>query len=392
MLGSDAAVDTDSTGHPHVAPATEEGVSLVLARSAVERWTVRIEGTAEWTPADAPADVTLSTAGLTAITHLDAPDLVATAQAGVRWSSLRAALAEHGTWVAVDPPGDDRTVGSVTATGTAGPLRAGFGGVRDHVLGLTLVTGDGRVIRPGGRVVKNVAGFDLTKLAAGGFGAFGVITSVTLRLRAVPRADVTLVTQGARDELLAGAWSLLVGGLTPAAMELMSPAAAGERAWLLAVRIVGAPAALHAERDAVNRTAGLPLAELPAQAARRLWQAVSIGATSGVATLRLGALPSALDDALDLVTHHLSEEWLAVTVSAGVVRWSGDAAPDRLRQLRHAAAQQEMPMTLERAPWHIRGEIGVFGAYREGVGRLVGSLQRQFDPAGILVSGIGASE
>ena len=390
MLGSTSVVETDRTGHPRVAPDSEDGVSLVLGTAAQEGWRVKIEGGAGWMPTDAPADVTLSTQALTQITHLDAPDLVATAQAGVWWSALRDALAEHGTWVPADPPGGDRTVGSVTATGTSGPLRAGFGGIREHLLGLTIVTGEGRVVRPGGRVVKNVAGFDLTKLAAGSYGAFGVITSVTLRLRAVPRADTTLVAQGVRDELLASAISIMEAGLTPAAMELLSPVAAGGSEWLLAVRLVGAPAATRAECDAVLSAARRPLAELPGPAAMELWRSVSSGASSAPTTLRLGALPSALDDALDLVTHYLSESWLSVTVGAGTVRWSGDAPADRVRLLRHAAAQQEIPLTLERAPWVMRHEIGVFGAYREGVGRLVGSLTRAFDPAGILLAGIGA--
>src|SRR5207249_3367547 len=81
---------------------------------------------------------------------------------------------------------------------TAGPLRQGFGAVRDHVLGVTFVTGDGRLVHSGGRVVKNVAGYDLTKLEAGGFGAFGVIVLVHLRLRALPRADQTFVLAGTR--------------------------------------------------------------------------------------------------------------------------------------------------------------------------------------------------
>src|SRR5439155_834709 len=94
-----------------------------------------------------------------------------------------------------------RTLGSVVATATAGPLRHGFGAVRDHILGVTFVTGDGRLVQSGGRVVKNVAGYDLTKLEAGGFGAFGVIVLVHLRLRALPRADQTFVLAGTREDL-----------------------------------------------------------------------------------------------------------------------------------------------------------------------------------------------
>jgi FAD/FMN-containing dehydrogenase len=109
-------------------------------------------------------------------------------------------------WLALDPPGrPERSIGSVIATATAGPLRHGFGPVRDHVLGCSVATGDGRLVNAGGRVVKNVAGYDLTKLQVGGFGGFGIIAEVHLRLRALPRADVTLLARGARDALTSGA-------------------------------------------------------------------------------------------------------------------------------------------------------------------------------------------
>ena len=133
-------------------------------------------------------------------------DLVATVQAGTPLEALRRRLADEGMWLALDPPGrPERSLGSVIATATAGPLRHGFGPVRDHVLGCTVATGDGRLVKAGGRVVKNVAGYDLTKLQVGGFGGFGIIAEVHLRLRALPRADVTLVARGTRDTLTSAA-------------------------------------------------------------------------------------------------------------------------------------------------------------------------------------------
>jgi FAD/FMN-containing dehydrogenase len=389
LVGDGAAIETDAGGLPRVAPRSEDAVALILGTAASEGWRVRIEGTAGWMPPDALADLALTTAQLTEIPHLDAPDLVATVQAGVVWGDLRRALADHGAWTAIDPPGSGRSTGSVVATGTAGPLRAGFGNVRDHLLGVTLVSGDGRVVRAGGRVVKNVAGFDLTKLAAGSFGAFGVLTSVTLRLRAVPRADLTLVGSGQRDALLTAALTILETGTTPAALEVLSPRATRASDWMLAVRLVGTDPEVDAARIAASGAVPMPLRELPVQEAARLWPEALAGATLGSTTLRLGAVPTSLDDALDLVEHHLQEGWMSVGVGAGIVRWSGDAAVDRLKLLRRAAAQQEMPLTLERAPWEVRSQVGHFGAYRESVGRLVSALRHTFDPAGVLVVPVG---
>src|SRR5207245_8471009 len=87
------------------------------------------------------------------------------------------------------------------ATATAGLLRHGFGPIKDHPIVVTFVTCDGRMVQSGGRVTKNAAGYDLTRLQAGGFGAFGVIVLVHLRLRTLPRADVTYVLEGAREDL-----------------------------------------------------------------------------------------------------------------------------------------------------------------------------------------------
>jgi len=392
LLGTDAVLETVGAGPPRVAPRSEEEAALVLRTASEAGWRVRVEGTGTWSPDDAPADLALTTGRLSEITYLDSADLVATAQAGVAWDDLRGALADQGAWVALDPPGTGRSVGSVVAAATAGPLRGGFGNVRDHVLGLTLVTGDGRVVRPGGRVVKNVAGFDLAKLATGSFGAFGVITSVTLRLRAVPRADMTLVATGMRDALLGAARRILDAGITPGALELLDPAAARSADWALAVRLIGADAEVQATRSAVGGAASLAFAELPARESAQLWSDVLAGAASGSTTVRLGTLPSALDDALDLVAHHLPEAWLSATVGSGAVRWSGDTTHDRVKLLRHQAAQQEIPLTLERAPWPIRESIGHFGAYREGVGRLVGQLRRAFDPHGTLVVPVDAAQ
>ena len=385
MLGSDAVVDTDASGMPRVAPRTEEAIALVLQAAAAEGWRVRIEGRGSWVPTDAHADLALTTRALVRVARLDAADLVATVEAGVVWGDLQRVLADQGVWVATDPPGEGRTVGSVVATSTAGPLRTGFGGIREHVLGATLVTGEGRIVRAGGRVVKNVAGYDLARLATGSFGSFGVITSVNLRLRAVPRADLTLVGEGERDALLDAARAVLETGITPASLEVLSPLAAGRDRWTLAVRCVGSAPAVEADVQAAGGASEIPLAALDAADAGRFWRGALAGASGSPVTLRMGALPTAMDDALDLVLHHLDEHWIMAGVGAGGLRWSGDAHADRLRLLRHAAAPREMPMTLERAPWAVREQVGYFGVYREGVGQLVGALKDAFDPAGVFV-------
>ncbi|GBD31569.1 putative FAD-linked oxidoreductase [bacterium HR33] len=385
LLGTGATVDTDPNGMPRVFPRTEEGVAAVLATASSEGWRVRVEGSAHWIPADAPADLAISTRSLAGVVNLDPPDLVATVQAGILWDELRQKLADHGVWVAQDPPGAHRTLGSIVATASSGPLRTGFGNLREHVLGLTLVTGEGRIIRPGGRVVKNVAGFDLVKLATGSFGAFGIITSLNLRLRAVPQADLTLAVRGNRDALTREALALMEQGATPAAMELLGEELSLGDGWILAIRLIGSWAAVDADRQSIAAVLTLPTSELKGDPARQFWRLWLERQAQSPITLRLGTLPSAMDEALDLLAHHLEGGTVAASIPAGSIRWSGTAPADRIRVLRHAAAQREMPVTVERAPWDLRHTLGHFGAYREGVGRITKALRRTFDPAGVLV-------
>src|SRR5947208_12215218 len=154
--GVDVAAAPD--GGPRGGPGSPGGGGLLLGTAREEGWRVRVEGAGTWLPADAPADLALTTRRLDKIPAIEPQDLSATAEAGIGCDLLRQHLADRGTWLALDPPGlAGRTLGSIVATATAGPPRQGFGPVRDHLLGVTFVTGDGRLVQSGGRVMKNVA-------------------------------------------------------------------------------------------------------------------------------------------------------------------------------------------------------------------------------------------
>ncbi len=334
-----------------------------------------------------PADLALTTRRLDRIPAIEPSDLTATAEAGIGLDQLRQQLADRGAWLAIDPPGlAGRTLGSVVSTATAGPLRHGFGPIKDHLLGVTFVTGDGRMVQSGGRVMKNVAGYDLTRLQAGGFGAFGVIVLVHLRLRTLPRADVTYVLEGAREDLTQVGEDIAAAGLTPAALELVSPALARRERWVLAVRLAGSPALVAADEAGLGAASGGGrFAPLRAEEAHAFWMRLAEGFSVRPVTFRVGGVPTASDELLDLLQHQLGDEWISASPAAGAIRWTGDTNIDRLQRLRRTLAGLEVPLTLERAPWPLRGAVGHFGAYREGVGPLVAGLRRTFDPGGALV-------
>ncbi|MGE0351617.1 MAG: FAD-binding oxidoreductase [Gemmatimonadales bacterium] len=384
VLG-DGMVERDPHGLPRVVPDGTDTVAQVCGLAHAEGWRIRIEGGGTWLQPDAPADLTLSLSGMHRVIQVSPADLIASVQAGITLESLRRQLGDHGMWFAVDPPGrPDRTLGSIAATATAGPLRQGFGPVRDHIMGCAVVCGDGRVILVGARVVKNVAGYDLTKLMVGGFGGFGIVTELHLRLRTLPRADATMTARGDRDALLSIGRELLEQQLAPAALELFSPALAAEADWVLAARFLGGEASVRSEVQRLPVRGGITWTPLPADRTHAFWTLAARAALGGPVTIRLSALPPSLDDTLDLVANDLDEGLLSAGAGEGTIRWTGEAAPDRLRNLRHLAAAREIPLTLERAPWPIRLEVGHFGAYREGVGLIVTRLREEFDPGGQL--------
>jgi glycolate dehydrogenase FAD-binding subunit len=384
LLGPEG-VERDPHGLPRAVPESDDALALVCQAAQQEGWRFRLEGGGGWLAPDAPSDLALSTRGIHRLVRVSPEDLVATVQAGMPLDVLRAELASHRLWLALDPPGrPDRSIGSVIATGTAGPLRHGYGPVRDHVLGCTVATAEGRLVDAGGQVVKNVAGYDLTKLHVGGFGGFGVITELHLRLRAQPAAELTLVARGGRHALGAAGQRAVEAQAGVVGLELLSPALAALPEWALAARVVGTREGVETEAARLSAETGVEWERLTPERAAGFWSLVARAPLGGPVSLRLGALLDGLDDMLDLVTEYLDDGLLSAGLGSGGLRWSGNATTEALRALRHRAAEREVPLTLERAPWATRRATGHFGAYREGVGLLVDRLRTTFDPKGLI--------
>jgi glycolate oxidase FAD binding subunit len=158
----------------------------------------------------------LETGGLNRILEHNVGDFTAVLQAGVPFAEAQDAFAEHGQMLAWDPPAEGSTVGGIMATADSGPMRHRFGGVRDLVVGVTVVLSDGTIAKAGGKVIKNVAGYDLAKLFAGSFGTLGLIASLSVRLHprqntatlSAPLDDLGLIHDLARRPLEADAFDV----------------------------------------------------------------------------------------------------------------------------------------------------------------------------------------
>jgi glycolate oxidase FAD binding subunit len=166
----------------------------------------------------------LTTGDLDRVLEHEAGDLTCTVEAGIRLSKLNAELGRHGQRLSLDPPGDP-TIGSLLARSLSGPLRHRFGAPRDLVLGVTLVLADGTIASAGGKVVKNVAGYDLARLVCGSRGELALIGRVSLRLHPVPKAARTFVLE--TDDPAPAVAALLRSQLQPSALDVLHPGRIG---------------------------------------------------------------------------------------------------------------------------------------------------------------------
>ena len=207
-----------------VFPSSAEQISELLKLASSKRWSVVPAGGMSWLSGNV-SGLIVSTSRLNQIIEHEPADLIAVAQAGVKLSDFNAKLAENGQWLPLDPPDDGRaTIGGVVATGLGGTQQFGYGRPRGSVIGMSVVLANGSVIKVGGRVVKNVAGYDLCKLFTGSIGSLGIITEVNFKLRPRPAREATVVGTGNVPDLLTGARKILEARLFPVAAEIVSPA------------------------------------------------------------------------------------------------------------------------------------------------------------------------
>ena len=203
-----------------VSPGSADEISEILKLASAERWTVMPVGGMKWI--GSTANLIVSTLRLNEIIEHEPADLIAIAQAGVTLNDFNGTLAENGQWLPLDPPDDGRaTLGGVVATGIGGPQQFGYGRPRGSVIGMKVILADGSQIKAGGRVVKNVAGYDLCKLFTGSYGSLGIITELNFKLRPRPAREATVIASGTIDDLNAGARAILQARLFPVAVEIV---------------------------------------------------------------------------------------------------------------------------------------------------------------------------
>ncbi|HYC56402.1 MAG TPA: FAD-binding oxidoreductase [Candidatus Binatia bacterium] len=336
-------------------------------------------------------DIKLSTTAIGRIVEQNPEDMTVTCEAGVSLHRLQRNLARTGQRLCIDLPAEDRsTLGGIVAANASGGLRYGFGTPRDLVLGMSVVDGAGRCVKAGGRVVKNVAGYDLVRLFTGSMGSLAVITEMTLRTHPQPDAAATLVFDyAAFSELDAARARLFAAALPLAALDFAADAGSETVVWSLVVRIEGTEHEVAYQGDRVCELAGRD----PAQALEEWMSPAHVDAEDGI-TVRIGARPDGL---LSLV-----HETLLVLRRSGAAVFAGGHLGDGIARLhipadaltaasaeavlRATAASAVATRVIERAPSELTRGVDVWSPVPASLD-LMRELKRRFDPDGVLAPG-----
>jgi glycolate oxidase FAD binding subunit len=316
---------------------------------------LRLVGGGSWLRGGRPSHATerLELGAMSGIVEYEPGDLTLTVLAGTTLAEIERVTRVEGQWLPLDPHGvPGGTIGATVATASCGPVASAYGTPRDQVLGCEFVSGTGDIVRAGGRVVKNVAGFDLVRLVTGAWGTLGALTEVTVRLRALPETDRTIALEVRAED----AWGWLRGSeFSPLAAELLTPAIAralgvGVGPTLL-LRIGGNAALVRAATDSAA-TLGVTR-----DVDGTVWRALSASEPGDAAVVRLSTLPSrigALWDRASAIVERVGGHAHA-TLTRGVVRCvipSLGAEEDAIARLRGVVTSLRIDATCvaERLP------------------------------------------
>ena len=381
-------------------PQTPEAAAATLAWASRQNLSVVIRGAGTklgwgWRPAH--IDAVLCTRGLQRMIQHRAGDLTVTVEAGLALGDLNRALAAHGQWLPLDPPhANECTIGGLLATNDSGPRRHRFGTPRDLVIGIQLATVDGRLGKAGGQVVKNVAGYDLSKLVSGSFGTLAAITSATFKLSPLPGASATLIVDAVDAGMLGRvAEAVHASQLEPVAFDCHVRRGPGAPVTSCLIRFASIPAVVESQIDAAR--ACLSSIGIGARVAaadedvrvwqdhrQQLWDAPGALVRASWSPATLAAVAAALPGLGGLPDVELSGH---VSVGAGLLRLGGDAAG----QVRAIDALRQSPLfgnvVVRRGSDELRSAIDVWGAVPNRP--LLDAVKHALDPNGTLGAGRG---
>jgi glycolate oxidase FAD binding subunit len=355
-------------------------------------------------------DILLETTAVNRLLEHEAPDLTCHVEAGMTLGQLQEHLAIKGQQLALDPPNaESATIGGLLATNASGPKRLRYGSARDLVIGLKVVQADGEITRSGGRVVKNVAGYDLNKLYIGSYGTLGVIIEANFKLHPIPHHEKTLLFTFTRcEEAMDTAIALIQSPLLPCAIELI---AQGERArslfrsafpdngYTLAVDFENSTIAMARQINETHKIANahhpFDSNELEGHEQKRFWQTVR-QQMQGTLTCKICLPISRTASYIHEMENICQQQRLTATIvaHAGNGILYAELSPynqekqivTAIAELRQLAQTFKGSLVVECCPTQVKQQLSVWGEPRSDF-YLMQRIKQQFDPRGLFVSG-----
>jgi glycolate oxidase FAD binding subunit len=386
----------DSKSHPScvVYPHSQAELSAVIAIANSHQWRVLTCGSGSkinWGGLAKNIDIVVSTERINQLIEHAVGDLTVTVEAGMKFAQLQEILAKHNQFLALDPAfPDSATIGGIVATADTGSLRQRYGGVRDQLLGITFIRADGQIAKAGGRVVKNVAGYDLMKLFTGAYGTLGIISQVTFRVYPIPETSGTVILTGEAEAISQAVRTLQSSELTPTQADLLSSKLVtnldlGTGIALIArfqnisesvqeqskrLLVIGEKLGLHGVIYAENYEADLW---------QRLPEQIHSHVTESTITCKIGVLPTAAVEIINQIDIGL----IHISSGLGLVRLENQ---DQILPLRNLCTANSGFLSILSAPVELKERFDVWGYTGNGL-EVMRRIKEQFDGNFILNPG-----
>ena len=385
-----------------VYPSIAEELKSVITRAYSNGWGVLPCGSGTklgWGGMSKGVDLVVSTERLNRVVEHAVGDLTVTVEAGVKFADLQEILLKTGQFLPLEPAyPQEATIGGIVATADSGSWRQRYGGVRDMLLGISFVRSDGQIAKAGGRVVKNVAGYDLMKLFTGSYGTLGILTEVTLRVYPVQEAAATVVLTGEKEAIASATKTLLASALTPTAVDLLSTKLITQLGFAqgmgLMVRFQSVTDSVKEQSSRlleVGQQLGLQGTLYTDANEANLWQSLQeqiwTAPHQPAITCKIGVLPTAAVTTLTQLDTLTSSTGLGfIHAGSGLGRLRLDPAvvtPETILEMRRHCQAQSGFLTLLEAPISLKQQLDVWG-YNSSALNIMSQIKQQFDPKNLL--------
>ena len=375
-------------------PHSQAELAAVIAIANSHKWRVLTCGSGSkinWGGLAKNIDIIVSTERINQLIEHAVGDLTVTVEAGMKFAQLQEILGKHNQFLALDPAfPDSATIGGIVATADTGSLRQRYGGVRDQLLGITFIRADGQIAKAGGRVVKNVAGYDLMKLFTGAYGTLGIISQVTFRVYPIPETSGTVILTGKPEAISQAVRTLQGSELTPTQADLLSSKLVTNLDLGTGIGLIASFQSINESVQeqckrllAIGEKLGLHGVIYSGNQEADLWQRLPEQIHSHVSestiTCKIGLLPTAAVEIINQIEVGL----IHISSGLGLVRLENQ---DQILPLRNLCAANSGFLSILSAPVELKERFDVWGYTGNGL-QVMRRIKEQFDGNFILSPG-----